>query len=357
VTQKTSGLHSSDRGPVRVLQVGVGGFGKTWLAALAQIPEDVQYAGLCDQVPTALEEARALTGLDPGRCDTDLAAALAAADPEVAVVVVPPDAHRPVATQCLEAGVPVLLEKPLAGTREDCAALVEAARRSGLELAVSQNYRYRPVIETARQAIASGRLGTVAQAQVDFRIHHDFRGTFRESMDHPLILDMAVHHFDLLRFVCGLEPRHVYAESWNPPWSQFAGDASAVCVFAMDRGARVVYSASWHPRGQFTDWNCRWLVECEGGYLTLDRDRVRCYEGADPHRPGTPEDEVDVPLVELRRTDQAAVLLDFVTAIREGRPAPTTAEDNLRSLEMVFGAVDATGRAGGVALGGSVRHG
>ena len=121
----------------------------------------------------------------------------------------------------------MLVEKPLAGTREDCLALVETARRLGRELAVSQNYRYRPVIETARRVIASGRLGAIGQAQVDFRIHHDFRGTFRESMADPLILDMAVHHFDLIRFVTGLEPRRVAATSWNPPWSQFGGDASA----------------------------------------------------------------------------------------------------------------------------------
>ena len=343
--------------PVRVLQVGVGGFGRTWLDALTAIPEHVQYAGLCDRVPAALEAARTLTGLHPGRCHSDLAAAIAAAGADVAVVVVPPGAHRAVATQCLEAGLPVLLEKPLAGTPADCAALLDAARARGVELAVSQNYRYRPVIETARRLIASGRLGAVAQAQVDFRIHHDFRGTFREAMDHPLLLDMAVHHFDLLRFVCGLEPRHVHAHAWNPPWSQFAGDASAVCVFAMEGGARVVYSASWHPRGQFTDWNCRWLVEGERGYLTLERDRVRLYEGADPHRPGTVEEEADVPLVALPHTDQAAVLLDFVAAVRAGRPAPTTAADNLRSLEMVFGAVEATRRADGVALGGSLAGG
>ena len=160
-------------------------------------------------MPAALDAARALTGVPADRCHTDLEAALAAAGADVAVAVVPPAAHREVATRCLEAGLPVLVEKPLAGTREDCLALVETAQRLGRELAVSQNYRYRRVIETARQVIASGRLGAIGQAQVDFRIHHDFRGTFRESMDDPLIVDMAVHHFDLIRFVTGLEASRV----------------------------------------------------------------------------------------------------------------------------------------------------
>ena len=271
----------------------------------------------------------------------DLDEALRAAEPDIAVVVVPPDAHREVAERCLAAGVPVLVEKPLAGTRADCEALIEAARRADRQLAVSQNYRYRPVIETARRVLASGELGDIGQAQIDFRIHHDFRGSFRQRMEHPLILDMAVHSFDLIRFVTGLEMSDVWARTWNPPWSQFEGDASALVLFAMDSGARVAYTGSWHPRGQFTDWNCRWLIECSGGYLTLDRDVVKVYRGTDVHHPGTAAQEEIVPLVELERTDQAAVLVDFASAIRDGRPAPTNAADNLRTVEMVLAAVEA----------------
>jgi predicted dehydrogenase len=339
-------------GAARILQVGVGGFGATWLAALAELPAEARLVALVDQSPGALVGAREATGIGAQACFTDLDAALEATEADMALVVVPPEAHRAVATRCLAEGLPVLVEKPLAGRREDCDALIRAAARAGRELAVSQNYRYRPVIATARAVLASGRLGALGQAQVDFRLHHDFRRTFRERMDHPLILDMAVHHFDLIRFVTGLEAEHVVARSWNPPWSQFAHDASAACIFAMGGGARIVYSGSWHPRGQFTDWNCRWLVECERGYLVVDRDRVGVYEGDDPNRPGTAAGEHEAPLVPMAHTDQAAVLLDFAAAVRAGRPAPTTAADNLRSAEMVFAAVDATRSGAAVAVDG-----
>jgi predicted dehydrogenase len=330
----------------RVLQVGVGGFGAVWLGAL---DGEMVHDALVDRDPEALAAAAERTGVAAERCFTDLDAALAANRADMALVVVPPSAHRAVAERCLERGLPVLVEKPLAGSREDSVALVQAARRTGRELAVSQNYRYRPVIETARRVLASGRLGRLGQARVEFRHHYDFRGTFREAMDHPLLLDMAVHHFDLIRFVCGLEPVRVSATSWNPPWSQFAGDASAVAVFDMEGGARVVYEGSWHPRAQFTDWNCRWLLECEGGYLILDRDRVLAGEDLDLHAVAAPAPAA-VPLVELPRQDQAAVASDFMRAVRAGEPAPTAAADNLRSLEMVFGAVESAQRGQPVAL-------
>jgi predicted dehydrogenase len=331
----------------RVLQVGVGGFGAVWLGAL---DGGVVHDALVDRDAAALAVAAERTGVAPERCFTDLDAALAANGADMALVVVPPSAHRAVAERCLERGLPVLVEKPLAGSREDSLALVQAARRTGRELAVSQNYRYRPVIETARRVVASSRLGRLGQARIEFRHHHDFRGTFREAMEHPLLLDMAVHHFDLIRFVCGVEPRRVSAASWNPPWSQFAGDASAVCVFEMEGGARVVYEGSWHPRAQFTDWNCRWLLEFEGGYLIVAGDRVLVGEGRDPHEVAAPA-PVEVPLVALALQDQAAVVSDFMRAVRAGEAAPTAAADNLRSLEMVFGAVESAEEERPVELG------
>jgi predicted dehydrogenase len=334
----------------RVLQVGVGGFGATWLAALRELDGSARIGALVDRDPVALEAAAARAGVDLRHCFTDLDAALAAGLADMALVVVPPAAHRSVAVDCLEAGLPVLVEKPLAGTREDCLALVETARRTGRELAVSQNYRYRRPMETARSVLASGRLGALGQGRVEFRLHYDFRGTFRERMEHPLLLDMAVHHFDLIRFVSGLEATRVSAHTWNPPWSQFAHDASAVCVFEMDTGARIVYDGSWHPRGQFTDWNCRWLLECEHGYLLVDRDRVALSAGTDPHAPPEPGAELEVPLAPLALENQAAVLADFIAAVAAGSPAPTTATDNLRTIEMVLGAVEAARNGGDVAL-------
>jgi len=326
---------------MRLLQVGVGGFGAHWLDSLEAMGDEVAHAGLVDQDPAALAAAAARVGLGPERCFTDLGTALEATDAEFALVVVPPAAHREVAERCLEAGLPVLVEKPLAGTRADCEALVEAAARTGRELAVSQQYRYRPVVETARRVLASGRLGAIGQARVEFWHHHDFRGTFREGMEHPLLLDMAIHHFDLIRHVCGLEPVSVSAHTWNPPWSQFDGDASAACVFAMENGARVLYAASWHPRVQDTDWNCAWLVECERGHLRLTADSLRVQETAGVHVPGEPAGEEEIPLVTLERPDQATALVTFAEAVRTGRPAPTTAADNLRSVEMVLNAVEA----------------
>ena len=86
-----------------------------WLGALRQLAGEVSIDALVDHEPAILERAALAEGLPPGRCFTDVGAALADNGADMALVVVPPEAHRPVALRCLEAGLPVLVEKPLAG--------------------------------------------------------------------------------------------------------------------------------------------------------------------------------------------------------------------------------------------------
>jgi len=342
---------ASDEAALRIIQVGAGKWGAAWLRFLGAHADRVRHAALVDVDPAVLAAGARKAGIEADRCFTDLDAALRGVDADAVLVVVPPALHRPVIEASLDAGLPVVTEKPLAGTRADCIAIAEAAARAGLEVAVAQNYRFRPVFETARRFLAAGGLGEIGQARLDYWMHVDLGDDFRTTMDHPLLLDMSVHHFDLLRFVTGLEARSVLASTWNPRWSRMAGDVSASCLFTMENDARVVYSGSWHARGQHDDWNCTWLVECDEGYLRIARGRVHAYIG-EPGDPTSRQTEREVPLVPLASHDQVAVLDEFVAALREGRPASTTASDNVRTMEMVFGAVESVQAGHAVELGG-----
>ena len=325
---------------MRILQVGAGGFGAVWLAALAAEPE-ASSSRSSTRTPRRWRRAADVPRF------TDLDEALAAAGAEIAVVVVPPAAHRRSPSAASRPGCHVLVEKPLAGTREDCVALIEAAARTDR---AARGEPELPLPAGDRDGAAGARLGRTRARSGRRRwtsgIHHDFRGSFRERMEQPLILDMAVHSFDLIRFVTGLEAIDVQAHTWNPPWSQFDGDASAMVLFTMDSGARVAYNGSWHPRGQFTDWNCRWLIECERGYLTLDRDVVSVYRGSDVHRPGHGGRGGGraAGRAGADRSGRGAGRLRRGPARAGGRRA-TNAADNLRTVEMVLGAVEAATRS------------
>ena len=144
------------------------------------------------------------------------------------------------------------------------------ARQTGRLMAVSQQYRYRPVTWALNRQVQNGAIGELGQARLDFYKGWYFDDSdFRRTMPDPLLADMAIHHFDLLRFITGLEATSVHGESWNPPWSENEGDTSVNVTFTMNNGARFVYNASWVAQGDFADWNGNWLLEGDEGSLRL----------------------------------------------------------------------------------------
>jgi predicted dehydrogenase len=239
----------------------------------------------------------------------------------------------------MEAGLDVICEKPVAVGIGDAVAMARAAIETGRIMAVSQNYRYRPVTWTMQKLVANGEIGEVGQIALDFYKGWYFDElNFRRTMDHPLLLDMSVHHFDLLRFITSLEAVSVRGESWNPPWSKNSGDTSVALIFTLDNGARFVYTASWCAQGDFTDWNGNWLVD--GGLGSVHyRDGVLTLNHASPRY--EVEDSQIVRQIGPPLLNQAYVLADFMAAREENRQPRTSIFDNLKSFAMVSAASEA----------------
>ena len=180
-----------------------------------------------------------------------------------------------------------------------------------------------------------GRLGPIGSVGTVFARAAHFPG-FREEMADPLLVDMAIHHFDAARYVLGREPVAVYCEGSNPSWSWYAGNANAVAVFEMDGGSRFVYDGTWCSPGAETSWNASWRVNGEHGTALWDGDD-------DPTVVGVTADDLDVPDVG-QEIDGA--LREFASALHTGRSPSGEVHDNLLSLAMVEAAVESsrTGR-------------
>lgn len=333
---------------MRIVQVGCLGMGKHWIH-IGRQSNSVQVVGYVDINPAHLTAIQDEFGIDASNCFTDLGEAIQSLNPDGVLLVTPPQFHAQQAIQAMQAGCHVLTEKPLAPTRQECLDIIATSKATGKIVMVAQNYRYRPSIQTLRQAVLSGTYGQVEQVSVEFFRGPHFGG-FREEMDHPLIVDMAIHHFDLMRYILDADPISVEARSWNPSWSWFRGDASATCHFEMVRRKsadtsraqdaagtgqapiHVVYNGSWCTRGGTTSWNGNWKLFLEHGYLELIGDRVYVQREEDG-----PKEEITIE--PMPRTDQAYLLEAFVECVRRSLPPETSAEDNLKSIDMVFNAV------------------
>ena len=325
---------------IRVIQVGVGGMGRTWLKTVAN-SDQVDFAAWVDIDPSILDAQCRAYGFDPQHCYTSLSDALDRERADGLLNVTPPQFHEEVSCAAFEVGLSVLSEKPLADSMEAARRTVHCAERAGVVFMVAQNYRYSAVTAALRSLVASGRYGAPGQVHVSFYKGPHFGG-FRERMDYPLIVDMSIHHFDLMRYILGSDPVSVMGRSWNPQWSWFKGDASAALLFEFANGARVVYHGSWCATGDETSWNANWHIECEGGVIVLRGDRV--FEAA------TGETLREVALEPMARRAQPYLLHEFYRALREGITPSTCGRDNLKSLAMVFGAVEAVKTAAVVSL-------
>ena len=315
---------------MKLIQVGIGGMGNTWLNAVAA-SDEADYAALVEINPATAEAQAEKHGLDRRRIYGSLEEALAAVTADGVIVVTPPQTHRAISVAALRAGLPVLSEKPLADTREAAEEIVRVSRETGKLHMVAQNYRYSAPVQTLKRVLDSGALGPVGAVTVRFYRGPHFGG-FRETMPYPLIVDMSIHHFDMLRFFLGSDPVRLSGRSWNPTWSWFQGDASASVVIEFDQ-AVATYTGSWCAQSGDTPWNGNWRFDCAQGVVTLEEDHV----WVQPHA-GLRE---EAPLLAMPRTAQPYLLHEFVTAITTGQPPATTCFDNIHSLQIVLDAITA----------------
>jgi predicted dehydrogenase len=334
-------MQEHTRSAVKVIQVGCGAMGRGWIEQALKIP-DIQLVGLVDVNRSAAEAAVEKFHLTGTTVFGSLTDALASSDADVVFDVTIPTAHESVVIESLRAGRHVLGEKPMTETLDSARRMVAAARESGKTYAVTQNYRYKSPIRSLKSFLTSNAIGPVEEAHVDFFIGAHFGG-FRDEMAYPLILDMSIHTFDAARFLTGARPVSVYCQSFNPKRSWYKGDASAVVIFEMSDGIVFSYRGSWCSEGQMTAWDSAWRLVGNSGTVTWDGNETFHAQAIKPDGKKGFHSELEtlpVPLVPLAASNHHGVMLEFVTALKQGRTPETDCEDNIQSLAMVLAAVE-----------------
>lgn len=335
---------------MKVIQVGAGAWGESWIGVVQNSPQ-WELAALADVDETARKNAAAAGDLSPDLCFAELGDALeAGVEADAALVIVPPPYHAPVAVHAVDHGLHCLLEKPLADTMSAARDIIQAAKRTGRIAMVSQNYRFKRTPRTVQRVLTEGVVGEVEQVKIDFQKDPPFEG-FRLEMEEPLIVDFLIHHMDQIRGIVGLEPTKLRARSWNPSWSRFDGNACCLIEMETARGVQIVYTGSWVSHGRHTTWDGEWDIQgTRGGLLwTNNRVEVRLASLFDTvFMPGALEREgiMEVQLDEVDLEERLGTLAEFASAIEEGRSAETNAQDNFNSMALVLAALESA-RTGG----------
>jgi predicted dehydrogenase len=332
-----------------VVLVGCGAMSSVWLQAIGKI-EGLRLVGLVDLDLTCAARRASEFGLHDVATGADLRSVLSSTRPDMVFDVAVPQVRREVVLTAFEHGCHVLTEKPLAPNREDASAILTAAERHRRLHAVVQNRRYVANVRRIRRFLESGALGRPTSVHADFFVGPHFGG-FREAMDNVLLLDMAIHTFDVARYLVDGTPKTVFCAEWEPVNTWYRSGSSAVAIFRMKDGVVFNFRGSWCATGLRTSWESSWRIVCEHGTLVWDGFDGLSAERITGERSGLFDtvEPVAVPPYDPRDRigGHLGVIQDFVEAVRGGSEPETAGRDNIKSLAMVFGAVEsaATGQS------------
>jgi predicted dehydrogenase len=313
--------------------------GRAWAGAIANNP-DVSLVGWVDLFTNRVVDGIEASGYADVAVEESIEPALAKLSPDFVVDVAVPEAHHDITRRCLERGVPVLGEKPMAANLAEARDLVQLSERTSTLFVVSQNRRYNEGL-AAFKGLVEQSLGGLGQLNAEFYRAPHFGG-FRDEMDSPLLVDMAIHTFDAARFIAGTVPVSVQCTEFNPPWSWYRGAASAVAEFEFDDGIHFSYEGSWCAGGLQTSWESSWRAIGGLGTAVWDGSKNPV---AEVHKPGTNDGEretVEAAPVTISGPGIAGSLADFVGALRSGEVPMNECHDNIKSFAMVMAALESS---------------
>lgn len=248
-------------------------------------------------------------------------------------IAVPTNNHFEVAMEVIRRGIPLLIEKPIASTMEEGRQLIAAAAAQCVMLMVGHIERFNPSVTALKAHLADGELGRV------FQIDAHRQGPFPDRVrDVGVVIDLAVHDLDVMRYVSGAEITRVYAETERHIHSEREDLLSGVT--RMSDGTIGTLSINW-----LTPTKIRELyVTGERGMFRLDylTQDLYFFENALASGPkweairvlrGVSEGRM-IRHVIAKKEPLRAELEAFCNAVLSKLPAPVSGADGLKALEL-----------------------
>jgi predicted dehydrogenase len=321
----------------------LGPHGRNWARHVLPQVSEVEVVAYVDKDPYALDALKAEARVPAERCFESLNEAIGETRPEAVLNTTALPAHVATTRLALEAGLHVLVEKPFAPTLAEAQHLVEEARLRDRILMVSQNYRFFPAPRTIAAMVHESDLGKLYEVNIDFRRFSTAgpNGRGRHHLEEqPLLVDMSIHHFDLLRLILSREPQRIYCEAWNPDWTSFSGPSVAVASVVFEGGIVVSYRGSWISAAAVTPWAGEWHMEFENGEIvwTSAADSDPSQDRVVVHPRGGEARTITLPVAQ--RTGGSGTLTEFVSAIGSGREPETSGRHNLGTIALMEAAVE-----------------
>ncbi|MFP5115396.1 Gfo/Idh/MocA family protein [Bacillaceae bacterium C204] len=316
---------------LKLIQVGLGAHGTNVGKHFVLSSQDFEYVGLVDIDEKRLEECAKLFDVPKECCYSHYQEAFQNLQADAILITAISPAHYDICKAALLHGLHVLLEKPFVLNMNDAIKLVELGISRKKHIMINQNYRFFHTVQLVKKALQQKIFGNPLFVNAQFYFNHQGK-PYQMVMHDYMLLEMAVHHIDMIRFLFDSNIENVRGKTWNLTESGYKGDPNVSAIYELDTGLPVFYFGSLLAKGLATPWEGTWRIQCEEGSIHLD-DLGQGYGVY----------LVDANQQKVKWTEQITnpdgihgTLIEFALSIREDRQPMSSGQDNLHTLAALF---------------------
>ncbi len=255
--------------------------------------------------------------------------------PDGIVIAAPTQMHGEIANEALEAGIHVLVEKPICSTSKEAEKLVEKAEQLGLILSVGHIERYNPVVSFVKNSLDRGEYGQLITAT-----SRRVSSLPNRVKDVGVVMDLGIHDIDIMRYIIGSPVKSIYSSGGRERHESFEDHANILINF--ENGVNGFIEVNW-----LTPMKVRKLaltcvknfveLDYTGQSLTISSSTLMSF---DPFNLYQVPFEYDIREVSLQKKEPLRLELeDFIGSIKEKRSSLVTGRDALETLKVAEAAI------------------
>ena len=324
------------------LRVGVIGLGMGKAHAKGvQLTEGAQLYAICDNDEQTLNEVGFELGVD--RRYLNYMDMIADENLDAVIIASPDQDHREMIENCLQAGLHILCEKPLALTREDIDAIVAAVKQSDRKFMVGQICRYTPGFKKAKEIIESGAIGELTFVESEYA--HDYvnvfakrGGNWRCDPQRHGVVGSGCHAVDLLRWIAG-DPYEVMAYGVHKTFADLTPyDDTHVAIMRFPNGVigKVFISISCKR-----DYTMRSVFYGTEGTIICDNTSPEITVFKKEVFPGMDNHEMPIKVkVDINNHNAAGEFKEFFDCIVNDKPIATTVQEGANTIAACLAIMD-----------------
>ena len=297
---------------MRVGVIGVGVMGKNHARVYSKLP-GVELVGIAD---IDSESASATAKTYHTRAFTDYEQLLKQ-NLDAVTIAVPTSLHKKVSLDVVQAGVSMLVEKPIADTVENADEIISASRRKGVKLMVGHIERFNPIVPVLKESIKNSHVISMGITRV---------GPLPPRIkDVGIVIDLATHDIDLIRYLTDSEFKRVYPLTSKSASGQ---EDSAILCFELENGVLAYSIVNWLTPFKVREIN----IATEGKLVKgwFQEQKVVEYMQYKKEDGSYIAKELAVPSAEPLKVELEA----FIKSVRNNEEPPVTGYDGLAALKV-----------------------